>query len=226
MKVLQVLDGQLLQESRCYFAGGTAIVLALNEYRESVDVDFLCDVDGYRMLRSAITMPTLGKLVTGPVKYARDVRADRDKISTFLEVDGIPTKVEFVIENRIRISGAFDATLGVPVLSRSDLYAEKLLANADRGLDRSVMSRDLIDLAMMIRAWGPIPEEAWHKAVNIYGNTVAKAYEQSLALLEDRAYFKKCLDTMSMAPDLGEEIMDALRTPHPGGSRSTVSVSP
>ena len=82
MSILQALDGDLLQEAQCYFAGGTAIVLALDEYRESVDVDFLCNVDGYRVLRSAIAMPTLGQLVTRPVRYARGVRADRDKIST------------------------------------------------------------------------------------------------------------------------------------------------
>src|ERR1700755_2992465 len=119
MKILQILNSQLLQDANCYFAGGTAIVLALNEYRESVDIDFLCNADGYRTLRSAIRMPTLGKLVTAPVQYARDVRADRDKISTLIEVDGIPTKVEFVLEGRIPISGEFDPGLGVPVLSRT-----------------------------------------------------------------------------------------------------------
>jgi len=216
MDILQALNSDLLQESECYFAGGTAIVLQLDEYRESVDVDFLCNVDGYRVLRSAIAMPTLGKLVTRPVKYARDVRADRDKISTYLDIDGEPTKVEFVLEARIPISGAFDAKLAVPVLSRSDLYAEKLLANADRGTDRAVMSRDLIDLAMMIRGWGPIPDEAWRKVVDIYGSAVAKAYGQGLELMGDRRYLDRCLHSMSMDPGLGDDILETLQGAHPG----------
>ena len=96
------------------------------------------------------------------------------------------------------------------MLSRSDLYAEKLLATTDRGTDRAVMSRDLIDLAMMIRGWGPIPEDAWRKAVGIYGSAVASAYAQSLALLQDRPYLDRCLHTMSMDPGLADVILEAL----------------
>lgn len=34
-KLLQALDGALLEQTECYFGGGTAIVLSLDEYRES-----------------------------------------------------------------------------------------------------------------------------------------------------------------------------------------------
>ena len=40
--LLSALDAGFLTENECYFGGGTAIVLALNEYRESVDIGFLC----------------------------------------------------------------------------------------------------------------------------------------------------------------------------------------
>lgn len=63
-----------------------------------------------------------------------------------------------MLEGRISISGALDPQLGVPVLDRVDMYAEKLLANADRALNRSQMGRDLIDLAMMIKAWARYPQ--------------------------------------------------------------------
>ena len=46
---------------------------------------------------------------------------------------------------------------------RVDMYAEKLLANADRGSDRSTSSRDIIDLAMIIMNWRPIPQISWEK---------------------------------------------------------------
>jgi hypothetical protein len=163
-KLLHAMDDDLLAEAKCYFGGGTAIALQLGEYRESIDVDFLCsDKDGYRLLRNAITPPTLGAILRSPVKHIRDVRTQRDKISTFLEIDEIPVRVAFVLEGRIDISGAIDPALSVPVLSREDMYAEKLLANADRALDRSQMSRDLIDLAMMIEAWRSIPATPWKK---------------------------------------------------------------
>lgn len=210
--LLTAFDGDLLKRAHCYFGGGTAIALALDEYRESVDIDFLCaDREGYRLLRSALVAPTLGNLVTLPLTYRRDVRTDRDKISTFIEVEDVPIKVEIVLEGRIELAGKMDPALGVPVLSCSDLYAEKLLANTDRGLDRSVLSRDLIDLGMMISKWGPIPEAAWKKATGAYGPAVRQAYEKSRSLLQNSRYLAECMHAMSMDPALLDDLREALQ---------------
>ncbi|WP_376871195.1 hypothetical protein [Albirhodobacter sp. R86504] len=38
LAVLRCLDGALHSGAGCYFGGGTAIVLALDEYRESVSM--------------------------------------------------------------------------------------------------------------------------------------------------------------------------------------------
>jgi Nucleotidyl transferase AbiEii toxin, Type IV TA system len=210
-EVLQAFDSALLFRANCFFAGGTAIVLALGEYRESVDIDFICsDRAGYRELRNAIAPPTLGKLLRRPVKHSRDVRTERDKISTFLEMEGVSIRVEFLLEGRVDVTGELDPALGVPVLSRSDMYAEKLLANVDRALDRSTMSRDLIDLAMMIRGWGPIPETALAKAFEAYGNDVQKYYRKGLELLSDRVYLDGCLKKMQMDPQLADAITETL----------------
>lgn len=40
--MLSRLDSEFLARARCFFGGGTRIVLELGEYRESRDVDFLC----------------------------------------------------------------------------------------------------------------------------------------------------------------------------------------
>lgn len=211
-KLLCNMDGDLLARARCYFGGGTAITLKLDEYRESVDINFLCsDQEGYRVLRNAITPPTLGSVLRSPLQHVRDVRTQRDKISAVLEVDEAPIRVEFVLEGRISISGTLDSSLGVPVLDRDDMYAEKLLANADRALDRSQMSRDLIDLAMMIKAWGPIPAAALKKAETAYGHTIPDYFEKGLALLRDDRYRNGCLDAMAMPAGLGETIIAALQ---------------
>ena len=210
-KLLRSMDGELLTQAKCYFGGGTAITLKLGEYRESADIDFLCsDKDGYRLLRNAITPPTLGAVLRSPVKHLRDVRTQRDKISTFLEVDGVPVRVEFVLEGRIAIDGTLDPDLGVPVLARDDMYAEKLLANADRALDRSQMSRDLIDLAMMIQAWGPIPAAAMKKAEAAYGHAICDYFDRGLTLLRDGRHRDECLRAMAMAPSLGTTIVAVL----------------
>jgi hypothetical protein len=210
-RLLRSMDSDLLTRAKCYFGGGTAIALKLGEYRESVDIDFLCsDKDGYRLLRNAITPPTLGAVLRSPIKHVRDVRTQRDKISTFLEIDDVPIRVEFVLEGRIAVDGAFDPDLGIPVLARDDMYAEKLLANADRALDRSQMSRDLIDLAMMIQAWGPIPPTALKKAEAAYGRAIVDYFDRGLALLREDRYRDECLQAMAMPPSLGPVVIELL----------------
>lgn len=182
-KILEAFDASVLQDAQCYFAGGTAIAMSLNEYRESVDIDFLCaSKDGYRKLRNAVS-DSLGGLLQTPVKHLREVRTDQYKIYTFLEIEDTPIKVELVREARIEIQGSMDFSLKVPVLSKDDLYAQKLLANADRGLDRGVVSRDVIDLAMMIQGWGEIPRTAWDKAYAAYGDQLTKAFHQAVGMV-------------------------------------------
>lgn len=187
-------------------------MLALNEYRESADIDFLCaSNEGYRLLRNTVTSNSLGELIKTPLTYLREIRTDQYKIYTVLEVDGVPLKVELVREGRVTIEGAMDPELQVPVLNRVDLYAQKLLANADRGLDRSVLSRDIIDLAMMIRGWGDLPSLSWAKAYQAYGKQLAKAFHMSLSMVSDRAYLASCLQKMRMETSLQDDIVQTLQ---------------
>ena len=54
--MLERLDSELLLRQRCFFGGGTAIALGHGEYRESVDIDFICSsIAGYRELRQLVT---------------------------------------------------------------------------------------------------------------------------------------------------------------------------
>lgn len=206
MNLLHSFDSQVLQQAECYFAGGTAISLALNEFRESVDIDFLCaSVEGYRLLRNLVS-DDLGTLLNKPVNYLRDVRTDQYRIFTVLESDNIPVKVEIVREARIEISGSYNSKLQVPMLSQEDLFAQKLLANADRGLDRASMSRDIIDLAVMIDKWGDIPEISWNKATHAYGDQIANYFAKSIKLIHDESHLHKCIEKMAMDDYWNEEI--------------------
>lgn len=215
-KFLASLNADFLAQSCCYFGGGTAIVLSLNEYRESVDVDFLCSsIDGYRALRNTITNASLGDILSQPVELVRDVRADRYGIRTFVRVDGTPIKFEIVSEGRIDIHGTMDPVFGVPTLSREDMYAEKLLANADRCSDVSVASRDAIDLAMLIEHWGVVPQEAWAKARHAYGQSIDTAYRKAIQMLSVQTYLASCLQKMHMDLTLVERIPGLLRSSLP-----------
>ncbi|GAB7225145.1 hypothetical protein VoSk93_43660 [Vibrio owensii] len=47
-----------------HFGGGTRIALELDEFRESIDIDFLCpNKDSYRSVRQEVMNVTLGNLV-------------------------------------------------------------------------------------------------------------------------------------------------------------------
>jgi hypothetical protein len=230
VNLLEKLDADLFERAGCFFGGGTAIVLATNEYRESVDIDFLiASTDGYRQIRELVTDNNINKLAREPIPLLRDVRKDRDKISTIIYAgEGEqPIKFELVLEGRIPLSGQRIPGIPVPTLSRVDLYAEKILANADRWPDASVMYRDAIDLAMMVDQWGPIPQAAIDKAAGAYGTAAVRELAKATEYLAaNEAVVDKALASMGMdashAPRISallqaevHRIDGASRTRHP-----------
>ncbi|MBP8190663.1 MAG: nucleotidyl transferase AbiEii/AbiGii toxin family protein [Aquabacterium sp.] len=211
-RILDALNAQLLTEAACYFGGGTAIVLLLDEYRESVDVVLLCaSHEGYRTLRNAVNENSLGPLLTQAMPLARAVRADRYGIRTFLMVDDVPIKFEIVREDRIPLQAQTHPGIPILTLSQVDMFAEKLLANTDRWADRSTTSRDIIDLAMMVHHWGPIPPSAWLKVEDAYGASARRAFVKAQELLADEAHLAECLRKMSMEARWADDIRLALR---------------
>ena len=200
-QVLEALDADVLRATRCYFGGGTRIVLALNEYRESLDVDFLCaSRAGYRDLRSMITQASFGGLFRGKVALLREIRADMYGVRTFLEVDGQPVKFEIISEGRIDLAGEHVEPFPVELLSQTSCFAEKFMANADRGHDESTRSRDIIDLAFMAAHW---PSESLSKglatAVAAYGEAVHRGLDIALEKFDDRSYRNLCTTELSVS---------------------------
>lgn len=206
--LLQGMSSALLRETCCYFAGGTAIALQLGEYRESVDIDFLCaDGEGYRRLRTSVFDHGLAELFPAGVETLREVRADRDGIRSVLVSQGVPVKFEIVREARVTLDAIDVPGLPVPCLTRSDLFTEKLLANADRYGDKSVLSRDLIDLIVMQLHWGSIPAAARIKAISAYGPSVDSALDRATRQLREQpAYLAECLTKMAIDESTGQRI--------------------
>lgn len=136
VKLLQALDASLLAECECWFGGDTAVSIRCGEPRVSHNVDFLCSShEGYRTLRQHVFGRDAPALFVHDVEPVRELRSDRYGIRTAGRFDGVVLKLEFVSEGRIALEGAFDSELPVRRLTDVDLVAEKLLANADRGLD-------------------------------------------------------------------------------------------
>lgn len=216
-RLLAALDGEFLLRCRCYFGGGTRLALLLGEYRESRDIDFLMSSrEGFREIRAAIDTASLGSVAKRPLKLigataaavrparpalAREIRADRDGIRTVLALGAARIKFEIILEARLDLAGAMDPALGVPVLSLEHAVAEKLLANADRGLDRATVARDLVDLAFLAEAVdGDILVAGATIACDAYGRAVPRSLGQSLdAFQQDRAWAKRCIESLAIA---------------------------
>lgn len=202
--MLEALDADALAANACLFGGGTAMALRYGEYRESVDIDFLISrVEGYRNLRQRLTSADGLRAITRPghtLNQTREVRADQYGIRTLLQFDGAHIKFEIVLEGRIELEspGPGDHQCGVATLTPLDMATSKLLANSDRWRDDAVMSRDLIDLAMMAPPKALL-KAAMAKAQAAYGDSVAADLAHAVEALRTRPHrLDQCMQAMAM----------------------------
>lgn len=211
LKALRALDGDYLMETKCYFGGGTAIVLELGECRESIDIDFLCaDQAGYRALRTAIAgQLNLNRLLRDGAELAclREVRADQYRLRTVICSQGTPIKLEILREKLIDLAGEIDPCYGLPVLSRPHMYAEKRMANSDRWYQPDVASRDILDLSVMIPRWGPVPDEAWVIAEEAYGQKVREDFDKAVEKIRTPEHIESCAEKMQIDAKTVREIL-------------------
>jgi phosphoglucomutase len=84
------------------------------------------------------------------------------------------------------LQGQFDDDLDIPALIPADMFAEKLLANADRCQDRATAYRDAFDLGMLVKAYGKIPADALGKAQAAYGTDIQRKVAWVVNRLQDK----------------------------------------
>ncbi len=203
-EILERLNHELLMEHHCFFGGGTAIALLYEEYRESVDIDFLIsDLEHYRALRDLLTGPDgIGSITHKNMKLAlaREIRADQYGIRTVIQMGDVRVKFEIVLEGRISFEMPKDKDrVGeIATLSRGDLMASKLLANSDRWNDGSVFSRDIIDLAMLDSKKDEL-QKALQKSQLAYGDSICRDLQKAVERLLTREHeLEKCMEALQM----------------------------
>jgi hypothetical protein len=204
-RVLQALDAERLHAHQCLFGGGTALALRYGEYRESVDIDFMVSHrEGYRALRQLMSGPAGIHAICRPgaevITQTRELRADQYGLRTMLRVDDVEIKFEIVLEGRITLDapGNADLLCGVATLTPLDAAASKLLANSDRWRDDSVLSRDLIDLAMMMPT-KTLLRQAIVKAQGAYGASIETDLRKAIQNLRERPHrLDHCMQAMLM----------------------------
>lgn len=162
------------------------------------------DLDGYRGLRKALQGHDASAhffgLGRGPLTALPDLRADQYGIRTQLPLKPTPIKFEIVFEARITLETPEprDEIAGVATLTELDMVATKLLANVDRWADAGVMSRDIIDLAMLQPA-GRTWTTALEKAEGAYGVAVLQALMSARdQLIGDPRRLARCMDSLKI----------------------------
>jgi hypothetical protein len=206
--VLGALDARRLHANQCLFGGGTALALRYGEYRESVDIDFLVSHrEGFRALRQALAGPEGVLAICRPdaepapaFTQTREVRADQYGLRTMLRADDVEIKFEIVLEARITLDppGNDDLVCGVATLTPLDAAASKLLANSDRWRDDAVLSRDLIDLAMMTPTKALL-RQAIAKAQGAYGASIEADLRKAIQDLRERPHrLDHCMHVLRM----------------------------
>ncbi len=178
LSVLHQFNTDFLVANRIAFGGGTRIALELDEYRESVDIDFLCpDRNAYRAVREQVTNVSLGQLVKRDFVYLREIKFDRYGVRTFIRFDNTDIKLEIVSCDQYDLSINPPGLFPVPYLSKNACFYTKLLAHTDRPMTEPF--KDIFDLLMMHKYWGKIPEDVWAGVDAIYSkavlNTLVKA---------------------------------------------------
>lgn len=219
VSLLASFDESTLSQCRFFFGGGTRIVLDLAEYRESRDIDFLCsDAEGYAELRFqastrgyAAIFKTAGRR---DFNLPREMRIDQYGIRFPVEFGVSLIRVELIREARIALDpGIRPDWSSVDCLSLADCYAEKILANSDRWADRQILSRDLIDLSILRKRIGPVPERSWEKTERAYRSAAREDLLKAIsAFTGDAAHQQRCFQGLQM--ENPEEVlagMDLLR---------------
>jgi Nucleotidyl transferase AbiEii toxin, Type IV TA system len=171
------------------------------EYRLSKDIDFMCPIDGgYRLLRRQVAEAGYDAIFAGrsDLFLPQDIQANQYGIGFPAIVDGTAIKFEMVCEGRIQFGEpSYPNWSPVPCLNLVDIFAEKLLANADRSPSDRVNSRDLIDLAML-RLASAIPQKAIDKAEAAY--QVMQPLDRAIQYFQERPeYREKCYEILNIA---------------------------
>ncbi|WP_343221556.1 nucleotidyl transferase AbiEii/AbiGii toxin family protein [Mesorhizobium silamurunense] len=124
---------------------------------------------------------------------------------------GQSIRFEVVREGRIQLQGQFDDDLDIPALIPADMFAEKLLANADRCQDRATAYRDAFDLGMLVKAYGKIPADALGKAQAAYGADIQRKVAWVVNRLQDKGELRDAAQALQMDAEAATDAISVLR---------------
>jgi len=205
--VLNNFNADFFFANSIYFGGGTRIALEIDEYRESIDVDFLCpDKSSYRAVREQVTSNSLGNLVKQDFQYAREIMFDRYGVRTFIKEQDATIKLEIVSFDNYDLVADTRKLFPIPFIDQESCFYTKLLANSDRCMHGQC--KDIFDILAMYDAWGGIPQSAITKAEKHYGSSVLSDLIRSLKDIQNNsAHYYELADAMLIQHDFAQKLI-------------------
>jgi hypothetical protein len=212
LTIINNLKTEVFEKSFAYFGGGTLITLTNQEYRKSNDIDFICSVGllGYKQLRTLIFEQGYQGLFSdlSLISLGRSTM-DQYGIRLLITLNNFFIKMEIIAEARFCVGEPqYFSWSSIPCLNYNDCCTAKLLANADRYMDDSVQSRDLIDLAIL-RLQGKFSSVAIERAENAY--EVIRPLKVAIERFQQREnYRSKCFFSLQIEEDNFPRIIDGI----------------
>lgn len=205
---LNNFNADFLCKNNILFGGGTRIALEISEYRESVDIDFLCpDVASYRAVREEVDNLSLGNIVNHQFNYIDEIRFDRYGVRAFVKHEGTRIKIEIVSFERYNLSIEKSGLFSVPAIDRESCFYTKLLANTDRCLNPPY--KDIFDILAMDYAWGGVSETSVKSACQLYGNSVLRCLIKSITDIQNnKSKYKQIAGNLKMKPEYIDRLID------------------
>lgn len=214
-QTLSLLDKDRLDDFGLLFCGGTLISLEYGELRESTDIDFVPkDLMMFRKLRNAVSdhgLKILFKDSCSPIVKSSE-RSNMYGVKAFCEVGGSRVKFEIFSENRVSFEEPISfrgssGKLSINAIAEDDRLAAKLIANVDRGMDRSGFSKDLMDiLVLTLRLSDDKVVSGFKKATSVYGKDIQDYLDKTLALLQDKEYLGMVSEQLDIDLDVNNLI--------------------
>lgn len=205
---LKNFNSNFLKSNHILFGGGTRISLEIDEYRESIDIDFLCqNKKSYRAVREQTTNISLGDLVKKDFDYKSDIKFDRDAVRTFISVNNTTIKLEFVCFDNYQLTASDNIELfPVPFIDHISCFYTKLLANADRAGVKPF--KDIFDLLTMCWKWNGIPQKSFELAREHYSFDVDKKLKFAIKhLFTNQAIYEEHALAMNISKDFFHELL-------------------
>ena len=143
-RALGLIKIENLVKCGCLFGGGTARVLQPGEYRDSVDIDFLCgSIPDYGRIRRGIFDEGNTFLFREGTKLSRELIQGRSEMRASIDLEDGSRPLKFEILTEGYLNGLLPSeteVCDVPCLNPQDSMATKLMANADRGQSDEILN--------------------------------------------------------------------------------------